>query len=194
MRRFRPLSAVLFAVVVSALVGGVFGPSAARDRRESCRALQNILGGAERDRIELRRQGRFGSPRVQRDSRDARHARSAFELLRPARIRADARAAGRALLRPRHHHLGRRTATSPPRASSRDRPPTRTGIRRGDIISKIGDRSDEGVDSRSRRRPSCAGPRARPSRSRSRGTATRNRFRWRSRATRSTSPPCRRIS
>ena len=52
------------------------------------------------------------------------HARSAFELLRPARIRADARAAGRALLRHRRSRSARSTATSPRSACSRDRRPT----------------------------------------------------------------------
>ena len=51
---------------------------------------------------------RVGPAGLRRDSRHAGDARSAFELLRSAGIRADARAAGRPLLRHRHPDSGDR--------------------------------------------------------------------------------------
>ena len=101
MRRYRAVPAVVFAVVVSALVGGFFGRSAlAIDDKTP--GLQDLQRRARRHRGELRRDRRVRQPRLQFDSRHARHARSALELFRSEGLRADARAAGRPLLRPRH--------------------------------------------------------------------------------------------
>ena len=47
---------------------------------------------------------RVRPPGLQRHHRHAADARPAFELHGPAQFRADARASGRPLLRPRHHH------------------------------------------------------------------------------------------
>ena len=137
MRRYRSLSAVVFVDRGVRAGRRHLRPQRARDRRQGARTLQDVHRGAERDRGELRRQGRIRPPGLRRDPRHARHARSAFELLRPARIRADARAAGRALLRPRHHDSvaidGDITAQSVFEGS----PAYKKGIRRGDVIAKI---------------------------------------------------------
>ena len=158
MRRYRPLPAVVFAIVVSALVGGLFGTQRARDRRQGSRALQDVHRRAERDRVELRRQGRVRPPRLRRDPRHARHARSAFELLRPEGIRADARAAGRALLRHRHLDSGRSTATSPRCSVFEGSPAYKKGIRRGDVIAQDRRRGRQGLDRPSRRCSKLRGP------------------------------------
>ena len=83
MRRYRPLPAVVFAIARVRARRRVLRTQRARDRRQGSRALQDVHRRAERDRGELRRQGRVRQPRLQRDPRHARHARSAFELLRP---------------------------------------------------------------------------------------------------------------
>ena len=70
-------------------------------------------------------------------SRHAADARPAFELHGSAAVRPAARAAGRPLLRPGHHHPGRSTATSPCMALFEGSPAYKEGIRRGDIIAKI---------------------------------------------------------
>ena len=137
MRRYRPLPAVVFAIAVSALVGGLFGRSAlATDDKvpEHYKTFTAALSAIESSYVDKVESDRlvYGA-----DPRHARHARSAFELLRPARIRADARAPGRALLRPRHHDPGRSTATSPPTSVFEGSPAYKKGIRRGDIIAKI---------------------------------------------------------
>ena len=101
------------------------------------RPVQGLHRRAERHRDELRRRGRVGPAGLQRHHRHAADARSAFELHGSAQLRADARAAGRPLLRPRHHHQRRSTATSPSSPSSRARPRYQKGLRRGDVIAKI---------------------------------------------------------
>ena len=109
--------------------------SRARHRRQGSGTLQEFLGGVERDRIELRRHGRIGSSGLRRDPRHARHARPAFELLRSQEIRADARAPGRALLRPRDHDFSDRRGHR--RASVFEGSPAyKIGIRRGDVIGE----------------------------------------------------------
>ena len=186
MRRFRSLSIVVSAHRRVRAGRRVVRQERARHRRQDPRALQDVHGGAERDRVELRRQGRVRPPRLQRGARHARHARSAFELLRPARIRADARAAGRALLRPRHpdqrhrrrHHrasvvrrLARVQEGHPPRRRHRE------DRRRG----------RQGLDDRAGDAQAARRRRARPSRSTSSAAATSSRFR-RAHARRSPDP------
>ena len=97
----------------------------ARDRRQDSGTLPSLHRGAERDRDELHRQGRLRQPRLRRDARHARHARSAFELLQPEGIRADARAAGRPLLRHRRLDSSDRRRHHRDAACSSSRPPTR---------------------------------------------------------------------
>ena len=89
------------------------------------RALPDVHRGARCHRDALRRQGQVRPAGLRRDLRHAADARSAFELHGSAAVRAAARAAGRALLRARHHHPGRSTATSPWWRSSKARPRTR---------------------------------------------------------------------
>ncbi len=91
----------LVAVLTAALAGGWVGSRAATtgDRLEEYRAFTAALGAIDQD---LRREGRVGHARLQRHRRDAADARPAFELHGSAHLRAAARAAGGALLRPRH--------------------------------------------------------------------------------------------
>ena len=171
MRRYRPLPAVVFAIVVSALVGGLFGRSALATDDKVPEHYKSFTAALSAIEIELRRQGRVRPARLRRRSRHARHARSAFELLRPARVRADARAAGRALLRHRRLDSGDRRRHHGDASSSKDRRRTRrasaaaTSSRRSPAKTPRAGRS-------SRRCASCAARRARPSRSRSSAAAT----------------------
>ena len=162
MRRYRPVSAVVFAIVVVRPGRRALRPQRARDRRQGSRALQDVRRRAERDRVELRRQGRVRPARLRRDSRHARHARSAFELLRSEGIRADARAPGRPLLRPRHHDSARSTATSRRTSVFEGSPAYKRGIRRGDVIATDRRRGRRRAGRPSRRCASCAARRARP--------------------------------
>ena len=108
MRRFRPVSAVLFAIALSALVGGLFGRSALAiddqvpDHYKTFTAALSAIESSYVDKVDSDR------ARVQRHPGHAGHARSALELLRSARIRADARAAGGPVLRPRRLDPGHR--------------------------------------------------------------------------------------
>ena len=72
------------------------------------RTVQGLHRGAERGGVGLRRRGPVGPAGLRGHFRDAPDARSAFELHGPEELRADARAPGRALLRPRDFHSGRR--------------------------------------------------------------------------------------
>ena len=105
------LYATVPSAYCSASVGGHPGPGRghlrtprARARRQGRRTAENVRRRAPRDRDQLRRRSRVRPAGVQRHPRDARHARPAFQLLRSQGIRADARAPGRPLLRPRDHH------------------------------------------------------------------------------------------
>ena len=108
MRSYRTLSAAVFAVVFCALLGRVLRPERAGRPGPDSRAVQGVYGRAECGRDEFRRRSRVGPARLRRHHRDAPDARSALELHGSAQLRADARAAGRPLLRPRHLHSGGR--------------------------------------------------------------------------------------
>ena len=123
--------------LVSALVGGLFGRSAlATDDKipEHYKTFTAALSAIEANYVEKVESDRlvYGA-----DPRHARHARSAFELLRPEGVRADARAAGRPLLRPRHHHPGDRRRHHRACGVFEGSPAYKKGIRRGDVIAKI---------------------------------------------------------
>ena len=136
MRRYRPLPAVVFAIARVRARRRVVRQERARGRRQDSRALQDVHRRAERDRDELRRQGRVRQPRLQRDPRHARHARSAFELLS---TRANTRrcASGRKGATTASAFRSRRsTATSPRRSVFEGSPAYKKGIRRGDVISR----------------------------------------------------------
>ena len=137
MRRYRPLTVCCLSIVVSALVGGVFGRSALAARRQDPGALQDVRRGAQRDRDELRRQGRVRPARLQRHPRHARHARPAFELLRSARNTrrcASARKAATTASASRSQPIdGDITAQSVFEGS----PAYKKGVRRGDVIARI---------------------------------------------------------
>ena len=120
-----PCPPSLFAIAVSALVGGFFGRSAlATDDKvpEHYKTFTAALSAIEASYVDKVESDRlvYGAIRGM-----LAHARSALELLRPARIRADARAAGRPLLRPRHHDSGDRRRHHRAAASSKDRRRTR---------------------------------------------------------------------
>ena len=72
------------------------------------RTVQGLLRGAQCRRVGLRRRGPVGPAGVRGHFRDAPDARPAFELHGPEELRADARAPGGPLLRPRDFHSGRR--------------------------------------------------------------------------------------
>ena len=165
MRRYRPLPAVVFAIVVSALVGGFFGRSAlATDDKipEHYKAFTAALSAIETNYVDKVESDNLVTSAVRGH---ARHARSALQLFHAARVRADARAAGRALLRHRRLDSGRSTATSRRSWSSKDRRPTRRASASGDVISKIVDEKTRRAGPWSRRCTRCAARRARPCRS-----------------------------
>ncbi len=62
----------------------------------------------------------------------------ALELLGPRRVRADARADRRPLLRRRHHHRVGRRRSSRSRSLFEESPAYRAGIRRNDVIARVG--------------------------------------------------------
>ena len=113
MRRYRPLPAVVFAILVSALVGGLFGRNALATDDKVPEHYKHVHRGAERDRDELRRQGRFRQPRLRRRARHARHARSAFELLRARRSTRRCASGRKAATTASASRFRRSTATSP---------------------------------------------------------------------------------
>ena len=144
MRRYRPCPAVVFAIVVSALVGGFFGRSAlATDDKvpEHYKTFTAALSAIESNYVDKVESDRLV---YSADPRHARHARSAFELLRSARVRADARAAGRAATTASASRSGRSTATSPRMSVFEGSPAYKKGIRRGDVIAKIGGEDAKG--------------------------------------------------
>ena len=101
MRRYRSLSIVVSAIAVSALVGGLFGKSLLADDDkvpDHYKTFTAALSAIESGYIEKVESDRLVYGAVRGMLVDAR---SALELFRPARVRADARAAGRALLRHR---------------------------------------------------------------------------------------------
>ena len=126
---------------------------------EHYKTFTAALGAIEANYVE---HGRVRPPGLRRHPRHAADARSAFELLRPAHLRADARAAGRALLRPRHHHPGRSTATSPSCSVFEGSPAYKKGIRRGDVIAKIDGEDAKGWTTEQADAASCAGPKGTP--------------------------------
>ena len=179
MRRYRPLPAVVFAIVVSALVGGLFGRSAlATDDKvpEHYKTFTAALSAIESNYVDKVESDRlvYGAIRGMLGTLDP-HS-SFFDS---ARVRADARAAGRALLRHRHHDLRRSTATSPRSSVFEGSPAYKKGIRRGDVIAKIGGEDAKGWTTEQAMREAARPARARPSRSRSSGAATSSRFRSR---------------
>ena len=107
------------------------------------------------------------------------------------RVRADARAAGRPLLRPRDHDCRDRR-----RHRRTERVRRIAGLQDGHAARRHHRanrrRGREGLDHRTGDASSCAGRRAPTSISRSSGAATSRRFRSKSPATRSTSRRCRR--
>ena len=144
MRRYRPVSAVVFAIVVSALVGGLFGrralaiddtsPSTTRRSRPRLSAIEsNYVDKVDSDRLVYSAiRGHAGD------------AGSAFELLRSARST-------------RRCASGRKAATTA--SASRFRPcdgditamvvfegspAYKAGMRRGDVIAKIADETAKG--------------------------------------------------
>ena len=107
--RSRSTVAAVVAIVISALVGGVYGKSALATADTVPNHYQTFTAALTRDPDAIRGTGRIRPDGLQRDQRHAADARSAFELHGPADLRADARAPGRPLLRSRpHHSVGRR--------------------------------------------------------------------------------------
>ena len=83
-------------------------PSSTGHLRPLDRSLSRLHCRAGGRGTGIRRGRRVRSPGVQRHLRHAADARPALELPRPPRLRPDARAAGRPLLRARHQHLADR--------------------------------------------------------------------------------------
>ena len=83
-------------------------PSRTGHRGPADRSLSRLHRGAGRRGAGVRRGRRIRPPRLQRDLRHAPDARSALELPGSPRLRADARAPGGPVLRPRHQHLADR--------------------------------------------------------------------------------------
>ena len=71
-------------------------------------AVPGVHRGARRGRPRVRGRRAVGPPGLQRDRRDVEDAGPAFELLRSQELLADARAAGRQVLRPRDPDSGHR--------------------------------------------------------------------------------------
>src|SRR5438874_7851655 len=147
MQRFRPLSAVIFAVVLSALVGGVFGPSVlATDEKvpehyKSFTAALAAIESAYVDKVDSDRLV-YGAIRGMLGTLDP-HS-SFFDPREYAQMRE--RQEGR------YYGLGITiqaidgdiTAASVFEGS----PAYRKGIRRGDIIAKIGGQDAKGWTAR----------------------------------------------
>ena len=188
MRRYRPVPAVVFAIAVSALVGGLFGRSALADRRQGSRTLQDVHRGAERHR------GAATSTRSIPTASSTAPIRGMLGTLDPHSSFFDPKeyAQMRERQEGRYYGLGITiqaidgdiTAPSVFEGS----PAYKKGIRRGDVIAKIDGEDAKGWTDRAGDAASCAARRARRSRSRSSAAATSSRFRSRSRATKSTIP------
>ena len=101
------------------------------------RPVPGVYRGARRHREQLRRRGRIGPARLRCHHRHAPDAGPPFELHGPPELRADARAAGGAVLRPRHFDSASSMATSPSSVVFEDSPAYAGGLRRGDVIAKI---------------------------------------------------------
>ena len=124
MVRYRSLSSLAGVVVVCAVLGGVLGRSSvvAQDQvAEQYKVFTAALSAVE---VDLRRRGPVGPAGLRGHHRDAPDARPAFELHGPEELRPDARAPGRALLRPRASPFRSSAATSPWSTCSRARRPT----------------------------------------------------------------------
>ncbi len=143
MRRFRPLSAVVFAVVVSALVGGLFGRSAlATDEKvsEHYKSFSAALSAIESNYIDKVESDRlvYGSIRGMLGTLDP-HS-SFFDPREYAQMRE--RQEGR------YYGLGITIQAVEAGISAASvfegSPAFKKGIRRGDIISKIGEDSTKG--------------------------------------------------
>ena len=124
MRPVRSCSRCLRARRV-AIVGGLFGRGTASTQDQIPDRYRAFTTAVRRSRPITSEDGRVDRLVYSAISRHAADARPALELLRPARVRADARAAGRPLLRPRHHHPGHRRRHHGGRACSKGRRRTR---------------------------------------------------------------------
>ena len=116
----------------------------AGDRREGPRALQDLHRGAERHRVELRRKARFRPARLRRDSRDARRRST---RIRASSTRTSTRrcASGRkAATTASASRFRRSTATSRRASVFEGSPAYKVGMRRGDVIARIGGEDAKG--------------------------------------------------
>ena len=136
MRSPRFSTAALLAVLLSAVLGGVFGSSVVSSQDEvsqQYRVFTAALAAIDREYVEKVPSDRLVYGAIDGHAEDAR---SALELLRSEAVRADARAAGRQLLRPRHHHpVDRRRHHGD--VDLRGLAGLQAGLRRGDVIARI---------------------------------------------------------
>jgi carboxyl-terminal processing protease len=143
MRRFRPVSAVLFAIAVSALVGGLFGRSAlAVDERvpEHYKAFSAALSAIQTNYVDKIDSDRlvYGAIRGMLSTLDP-HS-SFFDPREYAQMRE--RQEGR------YYGLGITIQSIDGNITARDvfegSPASKVGVRRGDIIAKIGGEDAKG--------------------------------------------------
>ena len=127
MRNSRFLPVALLAVVLFG-AGRRLSAAACSARQDEVtqqyRVFTAALAAIDREYVE---EVPLRPPGLRRHRRHAEDARPAFELLRPAQLRADARAAGRHATTASASRFSRSTATSPSCRSSKARPPTGRG-------------------------------------------------------------------
>ena len=147
MRRYRAVPAVVFAIVVSALVGGFFGRSALAvdDKTPDYKTF------APRSTRSRRTTSAPSNPTASSTARSAAcSARSirirASSIRKPTRRCASVRKAATTASASRFRALP--TATSSRPASSKGRPAYKKGVRRGDAFARIGERGRQGLDHR----------------------------------------------
>ena len=171
MRRFRPLSAVFFAILVSALIGGVFGRNAlATDDKvpEHYRAFTAALTAIETNYVDKVDSDNlvYGAVRGMLGTLDP-HS-SFFSPKEYAQMRE--RQEGR------YYGIGVSIQSIDGDITAmqvfEQSPAHKKGIRRGDVARQRRGRGHQGLDHRSGDEASCAGRRARWSTSASGGAAT----------------------
>ena len=160
MRRYRAVPAVVFAIVVSALVGGFFGRSALAidDKTPDYKTFAVAL-----DAIEANYVGKIES-----DSLVYSAIRGMLGTLDPHSSFFDPKAYAQMRERQegRYYGLGiqiQSTAEGDIVATGvfEGSPAYKKGVRRGDVIAKIGGEKRQRLDAPNRRCRSCAAPRAR---------------------------------